>query len=667
MFGVYLDFPFYYTVICVLLGIGYASFLYKREKHLAFTQLTFGLFVCRSLFITILALLLLNPVLKSKVNSVEKPIIIIAKDDSESIKENINKELQELQRSFDNFEVFSYSFSDIVVDGFSQNNNGLKTNYSDFFLTLNNKFENRNVAGVILASDGCYNMGLNPEYLSYNFPVYSIALGDTAKYKDVRIDNILKNDIAFLGNTFPLEISFASTLNKNENSKLKIWNNGVKVYEELITFSKDKDYQTYIVYLPATDVGLQSYNIEVDLLNDERNSINNSLITYIDIIDTRYNILILKDRNSPDVSAYKNVIGKNQNYKIDIKNINEDIVLEKYQLAVIFGVDNIPKSILSNDIPLIVFNASNSNYISLKSPFRFNKKGSIEEVSVYRNPNFTKFYFSPQLLSLISQAPPLFVPFGQYNFAGSIESVLNQKLGVLNSNNPVIMIQEIDSRKVAFVLAAGWWKWKLYDYSINNNNNAFDELFLKLSQYLILKEDKSLFRLEYEKQYEENNDVVFRAVLYNESYELVNDKEVGLKLFDDRGKEYHFQFSKEENQLFLRLRDLDPGTYNFIANVQGSDLIKKGVFDIKKTQIEQLGLSANHQVLEKIALLSKGQVFYMNNIQNLIEVIKTSNYNQNVIHSKEKLEGVINISWVLLILLILISIEWFVRKYNGLI
>ena len=120
-------------------------------------------------------------------------------------------------------------------------------------------------------------MGLNPEYLSYNFPVYSIALGDTAKYKDVRIDNILKNDIAFLGNTFPLEISLASNVNKNENSKLKIWNNGVKVYEEIITFSKDKDYHTYIVYLPATEVGLQSYNVEVDLLNDERNSINNSL------------------------------------------------------------------------------------------------------------------------------------------------------------------------------------------------------------------------------------------------------------------------------------------------------------------------------------------------------------------------------------------------------
>jgi hypothetical protein len=38
-----------------------------------------------------------------------------------------------------------------------------------------------------------------------------------------------------------------------------------------------------------------------------------------------------------------------------------------------------------------------------------------------------------------------------------------------------------------------------------------------------------------------------------------------------------------------------------------------------------------------------------------------------MLHSKEKLEGLINISWILLALLILISVEWFIRKYNGLI
>ena len=96
-------------------------------------------------------------------------------------------------------------------------------------------------------------------------------------------------------------------------------------------------------------------------------------------------------------------------------------------------------------------------------------------------------------------------------------------------------------------------------------------------------------------------------------------------------------------------------------------MVKTGVFDVKKIQLEQLGLSANHQVLKKIAALSEGKVFYLNDIQNLIETIKNSEKNKKILHSKEKLEGLINISWILLALLILISVEWFIRKYNGLI
>ena len=229
------------------------------------------------------------------------------------------------------------------------------------------------------------------------------------------------------------------------------------------------------------------------------------------------------------------------------------------------------------------------------------------------------------------------------------------------------MLQELDSRKVAFIAAEGWWKWKLYDYSINNNNLAFDELFSKLSQYLVLQEDKSLFRLEYDKQYEENHEVVFRAVLYNESYELVNDKEVDLKLIDEKYREYNFQFSKETNELVAKLGVLEVGTYYFTATVKGNKLIKKGVFDVKKIQLEQLGLSANHHVLNKIASLSNGEVFYLNSIDNLLETIKSSEKNKQIIHAKEKLESLISVPWILLSLLMLISIEWFIRKYNGLI
>ena len=667
MLGLNFDFPLYYILFCIILGVGYASFLYKNGGKFILPRLNILLFSFRTIVISIIAFLLLNPVFKSRINYSEDPIVIIAKDNSESVKQNVNNRLQYIIDNLEGFDLFTYSFSDKIEDGLSLKNNGLKTDYSNFFYELGNKFENRNVAGIIIASDGCYNAGSNPEYLSYDFPVYSIPLGDTATYKDVRIDQVLKNDIAFLGNTFPIEISIASSIKKNHESKIKIWNKGVKVHEESITFLKDVNYNLHTIHLPASKIGLQTYTIEIEPLDGEKNLTNNIFHTYIDIIDSRWNILILKEGNHPDLAAYKSAIENSHNYMIEVKDINDDVLIDKYQLVVMFGVNNIPKSIIDNDVPVLIFNSLPSHYINLESAVKFSLDGGLEEISCYKNQNFSKFSFSSDLLRLINNAPPLFVPFGRYHLEGNIESVLNQKIGSVESNNPIIMIQDIDSRKMCFISGEGWWRWRLYDYFNNKNHSAFNELFLKLSQYLILQEDKSLFRLEYEKKYDENDEVSLRALLYNESYELVNNKEIYLKIIDRKGREYDFQFLKEKNELIARLGLLQVGTYNFVANVQGSDLEKRGVFDIRKIQLEQLGLSANHSTLHKISSLSNGKVFYLNELQNLVKTIKDSKRNKRIIHYKEILDGLINFPWILLSLLIMISFEWFLRKFNGLI
>ena len=112
---------------------------------------------------------------------------------------------------------------------------------------------------------------------------------------------------------------------------------------------------------------------------------------------------------------------------------------------------------------------------------------------------------------------------------------------------------------------------------------------------------------------------------------------------------------------------LEVGSYNFIARVNGTNLVKKGLFDVKEIQIEKLGLSANHDILRKIATLSNGEVFYLNNLDNLIKTIKDSEENKKNIHFKENFESLLNIPWILLILFTIISLEWFIRKYNGLI
>ena len=82
MLGLNLDLPFYYILICILLGIVYAFFLYKRQDAIISKSLNWVLFLIRSLLISIISFLLLNPVIRSNISVTENPILIIAKDNS---------------------------------------------------------------------------------------------------------------------------------------------------------------------------------------------------------------------------------------------------------------------------------------------------------------------------------------------------------------------------------------------------------------------------------------------------------------------------------------------------------------------------------------------------------------------------------------------------------
>ena len=140
-----------------------------------------------------------------------------------------------------------------------------------------------------------------------------------------------------------------------------------------------------------------------------------------------------------------------------------------------------------------------------------------------------------------------------------------------------------------------------------------------------------------------------------------------MEIKNEYGKEFDFQFSKVNQGYFLDIGILENGHYSFVSKVVGTSVVKSGVFDVKKLQLEQMNLVANHGLLFKISELSNGKLFYRNEIDLLSEELNKSSKNQKLIHSKEKLTSLINIPLILLSLLLLISTEWFVRKYNGLI
>ena len=667
------DLPIIYSLACFFVGISYAYFLYRKENLLKAKIIKQLLFVIRTLFITFLAVLLLNPVVKSIQKSKHNPIIILAQDVSESIPNSFSLEiLTKIRKELTGFEVHEFSFSDKVNKGFSNNNSGLSTNYSNLFDDMKSRFANRNIAGLVLASDGLYNSGGNPLYDNrINFPIYPIAQGDTLIVRDLSIAKVLQNEIAFLGNTFPLEITVSAQQFKGESIQVEIWYKGNKIHsEDRIIYSND-EYQKVKINLLAENVGLQKYTVLVSQLSKEKNSINNRYTSYVDVIDSHYKILLLSEKNHPDLAAYKNAVEKNKNYALEQVNVIDfNGNFEAYQLVVVFGINENNPLILqlaNADIPLLVFDFQQNSNLKLTSSFSFKSRGGLQEVKAVKSEFFSKFTLSPELLSLISDAPPLLTPFGKYTLQIGSEVVIAQQVGMQVTSKPIILVNESNGRKSAFITAEGFWKWKLFNYASENNNIAFDELFSKLTQYLVLQVDKSKLRIDYKKQFTENSNIYFEASLFNDSYELINDEEISLVIQNEMGDEFDYEFSRALKIYNLNVGVMDVGKYTFLAKVKGSELISNGSFDVKAIQLEQLYTVANHKILFQLANISGGKLFYPNQSDKIITAIKKSKNNLISISTKEKLKDMINIPMILLILLTLISLEWFLRKYNGLI
>ncbi len=679
MFGVSTNLPFGLSVFALLIGLIYAYFLYKKEDKIDSIWLKRILFFFRFLTVSFLCFLLLTPLIKSFIKQKEKPILIIAQDASSSLKDyNIYNDLSILaEQTMEDFDVFSFHFDESIKEGLINEINGLQTNYANLFDGLESRFLNRNVAAMIMATDGLYNVGENPIYKpnTTTIPIYSIALGDTIQRQDLLIKNVNNNEIAFLGNDFPVEVLIEGFHCENAVIELKLYDGKSLLHKQNIKINKEHFQQKVPLKIYAKQKGLQKYTLQLGSLESEKNKANNRYDFFVDILDSKYNILLLSANSHPDISAFKSVLEKNKHYNIDVKNIDDfNRNIDKYNLVALFGFpqnsnEEKLKAILESQVPILFFLNSGGNlttFNNLNLGLTINGKNSLQEALSSQNENFSLFTISSNLSKFLKQAPPLNSYFGDYNLSANTKVLLNQKIGKISTNKPILFFQNSGNKKVGVFVGEGFWKWKLMEYSEQKNSKSFDELFSKATQYLLLQDDKSHFRIKYEHKINANSPIIFEAEFYNDSYEAITKNDISLSIKDEQGKEFPFTFSKLNKSYHLNVGSFPVGEYSFIAKVDGAMQSKKGSFSVIPFQLELMQTKADHQLLYNLSYQSGGKMFFQNQVQELKKEINNSSRNKTIIHSKEKVQELINIQWILFTLLLLICAEWFIRKYNGL-
>jgi hypothetical protein len=411
-----------------------------------------------SLFL--IGLLLLGLVFEATHFRDEKPIFITLVDNSSSMKNfkdsstvdknlaNYRKELTE--RYADQFELIEWTI------GSEQGTNQLQfneksTNLELGFEAINTQFYNRNVGGVALISDGNYNVGSNPSYAAEKLnltPVFTLAVGDTTPKRDHFVKNVSANDLAYLNNDFPVEVDIESFKLGGKSATVSILHNGKTVASQTIAYgNQKKNFKQVDFQLKADKVGVQSYTAVISNLDGEYSIKNNRRNFYIEVVDARSKIVLLSAAPHPDMSAFKDVLERNENYEVKSLMLKDwDQSINKVDLVIWHepGIQFDPaqhQRLRLAGIPIlyVIGQQTDANEIAkLSIGLKSSSSSQSEEIEPTFNNGFNAFELSEACKASIDFLPPLTAKFGSIKADPSAEILLFQRIGQIKKNDPLL-------------------------------------------------------------------------------------------------------------------------------------------------------------------------------------------------------------------------------------
>ena len=673
------------TILLIFLAaisaLGIAVFQYLKSKKER-TKRSFMLALLRFVSIFGILLLLINPKFTNTSYVLEKSNLVLAVDNSQSINyfkstDEVTafvasiRENKNIQEKY-NISTFTFGNKLKAQDTFSFSEN--QTNVTSAFKELQDIYKGK-VAPTVIITDGNQTYGEAYQYAAkkYKQDVYPVIVGDTTSYQDLKISQLNANRYAFLNNKFPVEIIANYNGNSAVSTKLNVFQNGRVIYSQPLSFSKEKTSEIVQVTLPVTSIGVKTYTVSLQALDAEKNTVNNKKSFGIEVIDERTNVLILTSIIHPDLGTLKKAIESNEQRNVTIKKSDEpDINLKDYQAVLLYqpNVSFKPyyETIKTLGINTFTITGTRTDYRFLNDNgelFTRELSAQVEDYQAEFNSNFSTF----QVDDIgFSNFPPLVDEFGEVSIKKAHTPLLMQTISGLPTGSSLLTTIEDGAQRHAVLFGEGIWRWRAQSYLDNQSFEAFDEFVGKLIQYLASKERRNRLNINYNSFYNGGDNIVIAAQYFDKNYEFDARAKLSMVVIGERNNtRQEIPMVLKNNRYEVDLSSLTPDSYKFSVTVAGESISRSGNFEIIEFNVEQQFLSANVTPLQQIATNTNKELYSMGNSAQLItNLLENETYNP-IQKQQKQIKPLIDWYYLLGIIILTLSLEWFIRKYNGLI
>lgn len=670
----------------------------------------------RTVALALILFLLFEPVLQKESEQISEPAVAVLVDGSESMSwadsvvtegnQTIASKLEQLNASLSGLNVRFFTFgADLSpldsLESLSLNKG--RTDIGKALRSVQEAFQDDPLKSVILVSDGLYNAGANPIHVSerYPVPIFSLAHGDSTLRKDIRIVGVATNELVYAGSEVPVLVRIRNDGFPNQSLTVSLSDSNGEIDSADLAMPVSGAESEVELTFPAEMVGRNNLRIAVSRLDEEATFRNNVHSTSVLVLDQKKRVLLLAGTPSPDVASIARLMLEDETTELVQRTganngsfyqgeLPSD--LSEFDLIISVGFPGpsttgassaFVASAVQDGVPFFFMLDRKTDFSALKRDFGAFlpfSPASIRTGFIDGSMSETALATSHAIFDIGGQnsvtnwdrLPPLSINDSRWVPAPAATILATSQIRGVSLDDPVFGVTRTASSRSAALLAHGFWKWNNAPEDLQKESDIFKGIFTNTIQWLLATDDNRLVRVQpAESEYAEGESIIFGGEVYDETLRPVSDAALSIQLTAPDGQLYPFEMASLGNGRYSwDIGGLPSGAYSYSATAVRNDVeigTDEGAFTVGTRTLEFRNTRADFALMSQIAERSGGKLLSSNDLDQLRSLIQAQPGFESVattILSQIRLWQKLPF---LLIILCLLTLEWFFRKRSGMV
>ena len=696
-------------VALVAAAAALAAWAYRRTTPPIGPGLRVGLGLLRFAALALVLFLIFEPILRRTETDEQPPVLAVLVDRSESLTVTGDTSaapsdaVREALSALDDPRADRYGFAADLTPLTSADTitfDGARTDIAQALERVEQRYQGRNLRGVVVVSDGRYTAGRNPLYLAerYPVPVYTVVAGDSMGRRDVAIQRVLTNDVAYAGAPLPFEIGVRVEGYGGERVEVSLYDGDRRVARTSLVLPEAGEATVELDHTPTTP-GLRRYTAAVTRLDGELTLRNNAETVAVQVLDQKRRVLLVGGAPGPDLAAFARALGDDPDVEVVRRTqraagqFYEGALPELSELdaAVLVGfpgpvadaatAERIAEA-AAEGLPLLYILSGSADLSALGRHFadvlpavpeRVRPAFSEAEADVTgagaAHPILRRL--APSAADL-ARLPPARISDSRWSLAPDAQVLATVRVQGVPLSDPLLAVRRRGRQRAAMLLGADTWRWFNLPPGLAEVDGLAAGLTANLLRWTTTREDRRPVRVRpLRPLFGEGERVELVGQVVDEALQPIADAEIAVTVTAADGTDTTLPMRpRGAGRYVLDAGSLPPGAYEFAARAvrEGEALgDDAGAFAVGALALEFREPGADPALMRALARRSGGETVALADLAGLPERLATEGRLTSLQIETERQTPLGHVGWLLAVVVGLLAAEWVLRKRAGMV